>query len=136
MDLADLKFVANVPAPIKVIDKRHVDALRIVKNAEIVDDIGPEDICIQCKVAGSAETPMGTCSVCGAAWSLDPRDDFAIALDLLGSCQAHFDALLKSKKVVNKMGWKDEQELRNLAMAVADFLDTYDDDGAETIIMP
>lgn len=118
MNLDDLEFgPPKAPLP--------SSARAPAKDAEVIEE-DIEGVCARCEVAGSASTPEGTCNVCGATWEDDDTDEFTTALELLQSCELLFDKLLNNPKVVKKLSWPLEQEARALALAVSDFVETYE----------
>ena len=116
MNLDDLTFEPSTPKPPPL-------PAANVKTAEVIED----DMCAACKVPSSAESTDGTCNVCGAAWEDDDDgDEFMTALELLYSCELLFNQLLGSRGLVNKMSVKLEQDLREVAISVSDFNESYD----------
>ncbi len=97
------------------------------ETAPLGDELSDKEaqVCQRCEVPDSKQLPNGTCDVCGAAWADEDEDDFNVALELLISCDVCFADILSNQKVMKKMGFHDETDLRNLALAVSDFIETY-----------
>lgn len=88
--------------------------------------------CSKCEVEESQKLPNGTCDVCGANWVStsdalggDESDDFSISLELLGVCLDVIQQILLTKRLVNTMSVDLERKLRDTAMQVEDFTETY-----------
>ena len=125
MNLDDLKFYPIEPAAPPAILLKGEQSPAIIVGEVIKDDLA-QTVCAKCEVDGSIPLADGTCDTCGATWEdTKESDEFETALELLWSCKAALEILLKRSGLVNKMGTDLESDLRYLTLSVEDFLDGY-----------
>ena len=89
-------------------------------------------VCSTCRCLDSGPTPANTCSICATTWKTtdDEEEDASElleALDLLHQACSMFDRILATPKLIKRLKYKDEIELRDLALSIGEHLADYED---------